>query len=154
MHKILITLSALAHGAFVFENNNLNHLDIEFSSSHSILDRVARDFDDESSGDDQMEPRLVKTLVPSDIPKTVATSSDITAIQEVVVTEILQDSTTKAVNSSTPAPVGDDVTTPAGNTTTPAPSTPAPEPEPESSALAMFGWTTSLLLATLTALLL
>lgn len=154
MQKFLLTLS-LVQGAFafVFENDNLNHLDIEFSSSHSILDRVARDFDDESSGDDEISVRA-GSVDPSDIPKTVATSADITAIQEVVVTEILQDSTTKVLNASTPAPVGDDeTTTKAANTTTP--TTPAPEPTPENgSALTLFGWTTTLLLATITALLL
>merc|ERR1712130_678925 len=46
---------SLAQAALVFENHDLNHLDIDFSkSSLSVLDRVAREFDDESSGDEEL----------------------------------------------------------------------------------------------------
>lgn len=150
MQLVLLSLS-LVQGALLFENNNLNHLDIEFSSSHSVLDRVARDFDDESSGDDIVPAVRSGNSGPSEAPKTVPTSSDITAIQEVVsdTVTVLEDTT-----GPTPAPVGDDATTTkADNTTTAA--TPAPEPEPEGgSAMTVYGWTTSLLLAFITVLLL
>ena len=77
------------------------------------------------------------------------------AIQEVVVTEILQDSTTKTLNASTPAPLSEDATTTKASNGTDPVTTPEPEPEPENgAALTLFGWTTTLLLATITALLL
>lgn len=75
-------------------------------------------------------------------------------------TEVIEDNTDKEIRSglgaedvTTPIPVGNDTTTiTPSNSTTP---TSAPEPEPETgAALAMYGWTTALLLSTLTALLL
>jgi hypothetical protein len=128
---------SLAQAALVFENHDLNHLDIDFSkSSLSVLDRVAREFDDESSGDEEL-PLNPDSAAPTATPK-----SDITAVMKDVSTpEVIEDNTVKnvrvlgqdGVSSTSPlTPLASNTTTPAGGNTTSA--TPAPEPEPENGA--------------------
>merc|ERR1712039_188778 len=73
----------MAQRALLFENDELNHLDIEFntqkSKSFTILDRVAREFDEDGSGappgDDSND-----VLKATEATKVTGTSTEITAI--------------------------------------------------------------------------
>merc|ERR1712050_139816 len=68
MIKVLIPIlsMSLAQRALLFEHDELNHLNIEFdtqkSKSFTILDRVAREFDEDGSGDDDSNDVVKPTV--------------------------------------------------------------------------------------------